>query len=160
MGKIPQELRKNIANNIRECRKKKFPGRGGAKTCAQAFGVSPQQWSPWETGKRVPDEARLSRLAEFFSVSVEYLRRDNSAGLAGHSVDALLHPDHTWPRHERPRHPPRRPEPTNPGSPESFYWLADWLITTLLSRGLTVSVKTRDQQFELLLQEDLEPTGA
>ena len=77
MGKIPDELRIIIARNIRECRATKYPGRGGGKKCAEAFGVSPQQWSPWERGARTPDEERLSRLAGFFGVTVEYLRRDN-----------------------------------------------------------------------------------
>lgn len=78
MGKIPNELRETIARNIRDCRMKKFPGRGGGKKCAEAFGVSPQQWSPWERGMRTPDELRLSQIAEFFGVTVEYLRRDNT----------------------------------------------------------------------------------
>ncbi len=78
MGKIPTELRNIIARNIRECRKKKFPGRGGSKKCAEKFGVSPQQWSPWERGKRTPDEDRLAKIAKFFGVDVEFLRRDNS----------------------------------------------------------------------------------
>lgn len=79
MGKIPNELRETIARNIRECRLKKFPGRGGGKKCAEAFGVSPQQWSPWERGMRTPDELRLSQIASFFGVTVEFLRRDNNA---------------------------------------------------------------------------------
>lgn len=78
MGKIPNELREIIARNIRECRMKKFPGRGGGKKCAENFGVSPQQWSPWERGMRTPDELRLSQIAKFFGVTVEYMRRDNS----------------------------------------------------------------------------------
>jgi transcriptional regulator with XRE-family HTH domain len=79
MGKIPNELREVIARNIRDCRLKKFPGRGGGKKCAETFGVSPQQWSPWERGMRTPDELRLSQIAEFFGVTVEFLRRDNVA---------------------------------------------------------------------------------
>lgn len=59
-------------------RRKKFPGRGGGKKCAESFGVSPQQWSPWERGMRTPDELRLSQIADFFGVTVEFLRRDNS----------------------------------------------------------------------------------
>ncbi len=77
MGKIPNELRETIARNIRECRMKKYPGRGGGKKCAEEFGVSPQQWSPWERGVRTPDELRLSQIAGFFGVTVECLRRDN-----------------------------------------------------------------------------------
>lgn len=83
MGKIPNELRETIARNIRECRLKKFPGRGGGKKCAEAFGVSPQQWSPWERGMRTPDELRLSQIASFFGVTVEFLRRDNNFAREG-----------------------------------------------------------------------------
>lgn len=77
MGKIPNELRETIARNIRECRMKKYPGRGGGKKCAESFGVSAQQWSPWERGMRTPDELRLLQIADFFGVTVEFLRRDN-----------------------------------------------------------------------------------
>ncbi len=77
MGAIPQELREIIAWNIRACRLRKFPGRGGGKQCAEAFGVSPQQWSPWERGMRTPDEIRLAQMAEFFGVTVEWMRRDH-----------------------------------------------------------------------------------
>ncbi len=75
MGRIPAELRASIAANIRSERLKKYPGRGGGKQCAKDFGVSPQQWSPWERGKRTPDELRLEAIAEFFGVTVAYLRR-------------------------------------------------------------------------------------
>lgn len=78
MGKIPHHLRETIARNIRNCRLRKFPGRGGAKKCAEEFGVSPQQWSPWERGGRTPDEDRLEAIAMFFGVTVEFLRRDRS----------------------------------------------------------------------------------
>ena len=73
MGRIPEQLRRNIGANLRRLRMQLFPGRGGAQTCARAFGVSPQQWSPWERGLRTPDENRLARLAAFFGVSVEEL---------------------------------------------------------------------------------------
>ncbi len=103
MGKIPNELREIIARNIRDCRVKKFPGRGGGKKCAETFGVSPQQWSPWERGMRTPDELRLSQIADFFGVTVEFLRRDNSVrkpeftpdmpmGYAGFYADAGAYP--------------------------------------------------------------------
>lgn len=77
MGKMPNALRENIARNIRECRLKNFPGRGGGKRCAESFGVSPQQWSPWESGKRTPDELRLEQIANFFGTTVEWFRRDH-----------------------------------------------------------------------------------
>lgn len=75
MGKIPSELREAISGNIKEERLKKFPGYGGSKKCSKAFGVSQQQWSPWERGLRVPDETRQKAIAAFFEVTVEYLRR-------------------------------------------------------------------------------------
>ena len=78
VGKIPDTLRQIIAQNILHCRMEKFPGRGGGKKCAESFGVSPQQWSPWERGMRTPDELRLAQLAEFFGVTVEWLRRDHT----------------------------------------------------------------------------------
>ncbi len=78
MVKAPKKLREIIAGNIRECRKKQFPGLGGQKRCAQAFGVTQQYWSPWERGHRTPNEMRMLQLARFFGVTVEYLRSDNS----------------------------------------------------------------------------------
>lgn len=83
MGKIPENLRQIIASNIRTCRKEKFPGPGGAKKCAKAFGVMPQQWCPWERGKRTPDESRLAQIAAFFGKSVEYMRHDNQPSPPG-----------------------------------------------------------------------------
>lgn len=78
MVKAPKRLREIIANNIRECRKKHYPGLGGQKRCAQAFGVTQQYWSPWERGRRTPNEMRMHQLARFFGVTVEYLRADNT----------------------------------------------------------------------------------
>ncbi len=78
MGRIPWELRKNIATNIRAERMKQYPGRGGSRKCADLFGVSPQQWSPWECGQRTPDEPRLQEIADFFGVTVEYMVSDHS----------------------------------------------------------------------------------
>lgn len=78
MTRIPQKLRETIARNIRAWRMRKYPGRGGGKRCAEEFGVSPQQWSPWERGLRTPDELRLQEIADFFGTTVESLRRDTS----------------------------------------------------------------------------------
>ncbi|MCC8165460.1 MAG: helix-turn-helix domain-containing protein [Planctomycetes bacterium] len=77
MGKTPAHLRQTIAKNIRQCRLDKYPGRGGSKKCAEDFGVSPQQWSPWENGKRTPDEVRLEQIAVFFGTTVEWIRTDH-----------------------------------------------------------------------------------
>ncbi len=120
MGKIPNELREIIARNIKECRLKKFPGRGGGKRCAEAFGVSPQQWSPWERGMRTPDEVRLSQLAEFFGVTVEWMRRDNRPQPAGKPQEA----------------PPPLWNPAPPGSPASFFWLAHHFVMSIEAHGL------------------------
>ncbi len=81
MGKMPDALRETIARNIRDCRMNKFPGRGGGKHCAESFGVSPQQWSPWESGKRTPDELRLEQIATFFGTTVEWFRKDHRQGM-------------------------------------------------------------------------------
>lgn len=137
MSKIPQELRQNIARNIRACRIRKFPGRGGARLCAEAFGVLPQQWSPWETGKRVPDESRLVRLAEFFEVTVEYLRRDNTTEMMGEResffADAAVSPAKA---HLRKPYP----ESHQPGSRESFYRLLEWFLASIVNKGLTINI--------------------
>ncbi|MCC8166827.1 MAG: helix-turn-helix domain-containing protein, partial [Planctomycetes bacterium] len=101
--KIPKTLRETIARNIRECRIKKYPGRGGGKRCAEDFGVTPQQWSPWERGMRTPDELRLSQISDFFGVTVEYLRRDHSAAPEPKP-------------HEKPEPPPGNPA----GAPFAF----------------------------------------
>jgi transcriptional regulator with XRE-family HTH domain len=80
MGRVPVDLRKNVANNIRNCRRGLYPMWGGAKMCAIDFGVSPQQWSQWERGAHMPDEFRMMEIANFFGVSTAYLRRQNTDG--------------------------------------------------------------------------------
>lgn len=40
---------------------------------AQAFNISKGTIAMWETGKRQPDYDTLQKLADFFSVSVDYL---------------------------------------------------------------------------------------
>lgn len=148
MGKIPQELRQIIARNIRNCRLKKYPGRGGGKRCAEAFGVSPQQWSPWERGMRTPDELRLSQIARFFGVTVEDLRRDTSQPRSQPTPP----PSTTSPKDEvqpPPQHVPPNPYAYStpgmppmdlPGSSASFYWLARYFIHYLMTEGITVKL--------------------
>lgn len=92
MGKMPEHLRQTIAKNIRQCRLDKYPGRGGGRKCAEEFGVSPQQWSPWESGKRTPDELRLEQIAVFFGTTVEWFRTDHSL-----STDTSRSSPHTIP---------------------------------------------------------------
>jgi transcriptional regulator with XRE-family HTH domain len=65
-----------IAANIRRLKERKFPGRGGSKKCADALGVTPQQWSPWEIGTRGPDEKTLKAIARLFGVAVDDLLRE------------------------------------------------------------------------------------
>ncbi|MCD7907253.1 MAG: helix-turn-helix domain-containing protein [Clostridium sp.] len=84
MHPLPQAVRDCIGKNIRACREMKFPGRGGQKQCAEAFGVTQQQWSPWESGARTPNSRRLRDIAAFFGVSVEFLihKADTTGELA------------------------------------------------------------------------------
>lgn len=146
MGKIPKELRDTIARNIRDCREKLYPGRGGQKKCAEAFtlhvgrNVSPQQWSPWERGMRTPDEVRLDQLAKFFHVTVEYLRKDHRPPIRPPGAPPFPKPD-------EPRELPPdvdaafglpNPHPYAPGSPESFYWLAVRLVDAVVGEGIRI----------------------
>lgn len=77
MARITNSIRRIVSSNIRALQKKKYPERGGGQRCAADFGVSPQQWSPWSTGKRMPDESRMEELADFFGVTVAWLREDH-----------------------------------------------------------------------------------
>ena len=140
MGKIPDNLRAIIARNIKNCRMRKYPGWGGGKRCAEAMGVSPQQWSPWECGKRTPDEVRLAAIAEHFGVTSEFLRRDHDVPLSladcVERAEALRLSAVGAPFQNAGF--PWRSAPHNPGSPESFYWLLDWLVCRLMQQGLTI----------------------
>ena len=84
MRTVPQSLRETIASNIRECRQRLFPGHGGGKRCAAAFSLyigrqfSPQQWSPWERGTRIPSEESLQKIAAFFGKTIEYMCTNNT----------------------------------------------------------------------------------
>lgn len=114
MGGESKELRVIVGENIKHCREKRFPGSGGGKECADAFGVSHQQWSPWELGKRLPKEKRLKEIAEFFGTTLEWmltshnfldadaehaqgmevsLDESNAAAFFGRLERALSHPD-------------------------------------------------------------------
>lgn len=163
MGKIPDELRKTIATNIRACRMEQFPGRGGSKKCAEKFGVSPQQWSPWESGKRTPDEHRLGKIAKFFGVTVAYMREDHSNTgeveqplPSGESclLSALSQQETPTPlqsAHYRcPFYTP--PQSGQPFSEElrSLCWLAERLFGDLRDYGLPVRLRSED--VDLLLE--------
>ena len=163
MGKIPDELRSTIATNIRACRMKQFPGRGGSKKCAEKFGVSPQQWSPWERGKRTPDEQRLSKIAKFFGVTVAYLREDHSKTRevqqplpSGESLSLDAPPQQENSASQQSTHY-RCPfyTPPQPGQPfagelRSLCWLAERLFGDLREYGLPVRLRAED--VDLLLE--------
>lgn len=76
MARTPKNIRMIIAGNIQRLKEQKFPGRGGSKKCADALGVTPQQWSPWEIGTRGPDEKTLKAIAKMFGVTVDDLLRE------------------------------------------------------------------------------------
>lgn len=164
-------MRKIVAANIRACRKKRFPGHGGAKKCADAFGVSPQQWSPWERGVRNPDAMRLRQIAEFFGVTEEFLRTDPKvaaekaarvrvtdlfservAGQPGVNVSPGAEPLPGWALDL----PSLRK--AQPGSAESFYWLAERFLDVVQRGGvkITIDMPAVSRLCELLVQKKQE----
>ena len=164
MGKIPDELREIIAWNIRLCRMKKFPGRGGGKKCAEAFGVSPQQWSPWECGKRTPDEVRLTEIAEFFGVTVAWMRQDQRQPPVRPPVEPSLETPHGSGQDSfnmgstgsmpppfggiaGMNIPPPLWESAPPGSAASFFWLAQRFIIALETQGLHVQIDKQSLEY-------------
>jgi transcriptional regulator with XRE-family HTH domain len=165
MGKIPDELRKTIAKNIRESRMRKYPGRGGSKKCAEEFGVSPQQWSPWERGRRTPDETRLTRIAEHLGVTVEFLRRDNakqrmeqplSEGelLGGHGESVVYAGERMVPSCPF-YHPPTPGQPWN-GEAKSLCWLVERILNEVRD-GIPIRLSREDMNY--LLERILQPTA-
>lgn len=93
------DLRLIVGENIRHCRERDFPGKGGMTTCAEKFGVSLQQWSPWELGKRLPKDYRLKEVAKFFDTTVEWLRTrhhfENTGADHAQRIDVKLDYDDT-----------------------------------------------------------------
>ena len=168
MGKIPKTLRLTIAANIRACRMKKFPGHGGCTKCAKAFGVSPQQWSPWERGRRMPDETRLEQIATLFGVTVEYLRKDHSHILPDPPSSGVVpnsHPTTAEPPAQRSAamtlphvaFPSLRPE--TPGSPESFFRLARQFIKHIMTDGITIRLDRQSAEWLLSQRTKDEPSS-
>ncbi len=151
MGKMPDVLRETIARNIRHCRMHKYPGRGGGKKCAESFGVSPQQWSPWESGKRTPDEFRLEQIAAFFGRTVEWFCRDHRSETAG-SPDGRPVPEEegreivrthvlgTAIESSRPGIAPRHAGSTDEEDINHYLWLIDMLHRKLTSSGIRIIV--------------------
>ena len=64
---------KQLAVNIRSCRDKYFPERGGGNRLAKAIGVSPQLMSQWVNGARMPPVEKLHALAKVFGISMQAL---------------------------------------------------------------------------------------
>ena len=151
-NRIPIPLRAIIARNIRRCRFQKFGGRGGSKLCAEAFGVTLQQWSPWERGRRTPSESRLAKMAEFFGVTVEWMCRENGPlpgpqGLPSPSPDfgegappqgigQNLSNIGAFGGNAGEDIPSSQSHPAPPGSPASFFWLAHHLVMSIEKHGL------------------------
>lgn len=67
------ELRGIIAWRITEGRNRVFPGRGGQGRCAREFGVSPQQWSQYESGHRTPEDQNLAEIAKHLKTTAKAL---------------------------------------------------------------------------------------
>ncbi|MCC8190320.1 MAG: helix-turn-helix transcriptional regulator [Planctomycetes bacterium] len=145
MGKMPNALRENIARNIRDCRLKNFPGRGGGKRCAESFGVSPQQWSPWESGKRTPDELRLEEIAKFFGTTVEWFRRDHrQEGSQNIALPGVLENRDILGSHtlggELSRRITNMPDTTDEEDINHYLWAVDILTRKLTARGIKITV--------------------
>ena len=167
MGKIPEQLRQVIVANIRACRVEKYPGRGGGKRCAEAFGVSPQQWSLWACGLRTPDELRLSQIADFFGVTVEHMRRDHStpdipaanpppdfasdvssneeapSDRGNRQTDCELRPPDLFFSHCPFYRPPKPGQPLS-NNVHSLCWLAERFFGDLREFGITIRLHPDD----------------
>ncbi len=63
-----------ISRTITRLREQRFPGYGGKKKCAEAFGVHPQVWRDWEKGHRTPGPVYQRKLTEFFNITLSQLR--------------------------------------------------------------------------------------
>lgn len=74
-----REQRDAVAEVIWALRRSRYPEHGGARRAAGDFGVSPTQWSQWETGKRMPGRLRLRQLAQFFGVTPQTFLGDAAA---------------------------------------------------------------------------------
>ena len=155
MGRIPNAFREIIALNIRNCRLNKFPGRGGGRKCAEAFGVSPQQWSFWECGIRTPDEMRFSQMADFFGMSVEWMRSDHrpqqSAGSAASEAEYAASPANAIAGGDITQ-PSFSLKPAPPGSPASFFWLAHRVVMAMETTGLRLDKESLEYLAQCIKQ--------
>jgi transcriptional regulator with XRE-family HTH domain len=144
MMKVPKELRQAIAQNIRNCRMEKFPGHGGGKRCAEAFGVLQAQWSIWESGRQMPGELRLAKLAEFFGVTVEELRKGaRTSPLKSENVSRRI-PDKDIPA--------AIPETSSfvSGNPDILLRIIDNFFLSLQVHGVRIDKKSLDYLAEAI----------
>lgn len=74
---------------IADLRKKKYPGRGGATLCAEAFGVGRQYWYDWESGKKKPGARNQQKIATFFNITLAELRGEEKPSFGLHSGDEV-----------------------------------------------------------------------
>ncbi len=147
MNRIPQSLRETIARNIRNCRMKDFPERGGSQRCAEAFGVCSQQWSQWEQGRRTPNEQHMQEIADFFKTTVEDLRRDKRIppGLESHYKYLFEDDEDDTPtissmRARLSSNPHAAPlaNPAPPDTDAGYYWLFRAFLQSVESKGLRI----------------------
>lgn len=161
MGRIPNELREQTGRNIRKCREERYPERGGGKRCAEDLSkfvgrrISPQQWSLWERGARMPEEPRLLQIARFFGKTVEWMRGEHTqpqesdssrelplsseTELQPHATDGQsFHPStqHGDQADAYPGHPGGELAPTE--SLASIFWLNRYFYDRVLTQGITV----------------------
>ncbi|MCD8349182.1 MAG: helix-turn-helix transcriptional regulator [Planctomycetaceae bacterium] len=73
MQTLTRSQLKRMAENIRSCRDKQFPERGGNNRLAKAIGVSPQTLSQWINGSRMPPIEKLQALVTVFGISIQAL---------------------------------------------------------------------------------------
>lgn len=67
-----------IGTVLKRLRTLRHPGHGGTKACSGAFGVSPQLWSDWEAGRRVPNTATQRKLQAFFAINPNQLHGEEA----------------------------------------------------------------------------------
>lgn len=152
MGKIPTELRQAIARNIRACRIRKFPGRGGATRCAEKLAVPLSQWSQWEKGVYTPNDPRMRQIAEFFDVTVDFLKHDPSFDDTGHNPD-----DNPTEQTQQPAAVSncpffRAPQPGQPYGAHSgnMCWLAERFLGSVRDSGIHLRLHPED--IDLILE--------
>lgn len=92
----------------------------------------------------MPDESRLEQIADFFGVTVEWLRKDHR------KIEPMFEPDS---EHQKRSLPPIEgidipPSPSwhpdSPGSAESFFWLFRHFIAVIQTQGIRLDKQSLD----------------